>query len=106
MSAEDKKWELSLFQILRVCGNVYYLADDRHSYTDILLYISKLRDRGLVIKTDDQLRLTKDGQIYYRQLCRSLGKRGLYKYLMESNDKRIPSLALDDIYVPRKRLNL
>ena len=106
MNVEDKKWELSLFQILRVCGNVYYLADERHSYTDILLYINKLKEKRLVIKDENQFKLTKEGQIYYQQLCRSLGKRGLYKFLMESNNKRTPALAIDDIYIPRKRLDL
>lgn len=45
---EDKKWELTLFQILRIKGNVYYLIDDRHTYTDILLKIKTLGEKGLV----------------------------------------------------------
>ncbi len=102
----DKKWELALFQILRVCGNVYYLVDDKHTYIDILLYINKLKEQGLVNKVDDQFKLTKDGQVYYHQLCRSLGKKGLYKYFMESNDYKTPAISSDDIYIPRKRLDL
>ncbi len=103
---EDKKWELVLFQILRVCGNVYYLADEKHTYVDILLYINKLIKQGLITKKEDQFRLTKDGWSYYCQLCRLLGKRGLYKYLIESNENKISAISIEDIYIPRKRLEL
>ena len=103
---EDKKWQLTLLQILRVCGNVYYLVDDRHSYTDVLLFINKLRAQGLVCKENDSFKLTKEGFSYYHQLCHALGKKGVYKYFMESSENKTVAINIEDIYIPRKRLRL
>lgn len=102
----DKMWELTLYQVLRVNGNVYYLIDEKHSYTNVLLYISTLRKHGMVNKIDDSFQLTRDGHRYYHQLSRTLGKRGLYKYFMESIENKTESINNDDIYIPRKRFKL
>lgn len=106
MNDKEDKWDLTLFQILRVRGNVNYLIDRKHIYTDILLRINKFIEKGLVNKTDDSFVLTENGQNYYHLLCRSLGKRGLYKYFMESNDNKTTSISTEDIYIPRKRFKL
>lgn len=106
MNDNNHKWELTLFQILRVRGNVNYLIDSKHTYTDILLRINKFIEKGLVKKIDDSFVLTGNGQNYYHQLCRSLGKRGLYKYFMDSNDNKTTSISTEDIYIPRRRFKL
>lgn len=106
MNEKEDKWDLTLFQILRVRGNASYLIDDNHTYTDILLRINKFIEKGLVRKTDDSFVLTEKGQDYYHQLSCSLGKRGLYKYFMESNDNKTTSISTEDIYIPRKRFKL
>lgn len=106
MNEKEDKWDLTLFQILRLRGNVTYLIDDNHTYTDILLRINMFIEKGLVRKTDDSFVLTEKGQDYYQQLNCSLGKRGLYKYFMESNENKKTTINVEDIYIPRKRLKL
>ena len=106
MNECEHKWDLTLFQILRVRGNVSYLIDNEHTYTDILLRINKFIENGILRKIDDSFVLTENGQDYYHKLSRSLGKRGLYKYFMESSENKKTTINVEDIYIPRKRLKL
>lgn len=100
----DKMWQLRLFQIIRVRGNVFYLVDSEHTFTDIVLYLNELIEQGLLQKKEDQYSLTANGQSYYTNLCRELGKRGLYKYFMEAEEYKITKLDVNDIYIPKKGL--
>lgn len=100
----DKLWELRLFQILRVRGNAFYIVDSKHSYTDIVIYINGLIEKGFIQKRDDQYILTASGQTRYIMLCKALGKRGLYKYFMEADEYRITKFGINEVYIPRKSL--
>lgn len=99
-------WELLLFQILGVRGNVFYLVDEQHTYTDIILKINKLRDQEYLVKIEDTYELTEKGMQYFHDLCRTLRKRGLYKYFMENTDYKTIAISIEDIYIPRKRFEL
>ena len=101
---DDKMWQLRLFQILRVRGNVFYLVDDKHTFTNILLYLNELIEQNLLQKREDQYILTDSGNTHYFKLCKELGKRGLYKYFIEAEEYKITKLDINDIYIPKKSL--
>lgn len=101
---DSKQRELKLFQILRVRGNVLYLVDDQHSFTDIQLRINKLKNDGLLQVENGTLNFTQKGKDYYKQLCKDLNKRGMYRYFMEADNHRVTAISLDDIYIPKRRL--
>ena len=103
---ENSNWELLLFQILRVRGNVFYLVDEHHTYTDLLLEINKLRDKKYLVKTKDTYELTDKGVQYFHYLSKTLRKRGLYKYFMENTCFKTTAISIDDIYIPRKSFEL
>lgn len=100
----DNIWQLRLFQILRVRGNVFYLVDSEHTFTDVVLYLNELIEQNLLQKKEDQYILTARGQTHYSLLCKELGKRGMYKFFMEAEEYKITKLDVDDIYIPRKGL--
>lgn len=100
----DNIWLLRLFQILRVRGNVFYLVDPEHTFTDIVLYLNELIGKNLLQKKEDQYILTASGLSHYTKLCRELGKRGLYKFFMEAEEYRITKLDVNEIYIPKKGL--
>lgn len=99
-------WELRLLQIIRVKGNVSYLIDDNHNYTDVIIKINELGDRGFLVKDEDSFILNQQGVEHFHRLCRTLSKRGMYKYFMDATEFRTTSLSIEDIYIPRKRFEL
>lgn len=103
---EYSNWELFLFQILRVRGNVFYLVDEQHTYTDVILKINKLRNQDYLVKSEDTYELTEKGLQYFHDLSRTLRKRGLYKYFMENTYFKTTAISIEDIYIPRKRFEL
>lgn len=103
---EYSNWELLLFQILRVRGNVFYLIDEQHSYTDIILKINKLRNQEYLVKIEDTYELTEKGMQYFHDLSKTLCKRGLYKYFIENTFFKTTAISIEDIYIPRKRFEL
>lgn len=100
----DKIWQLRLFQILRVRGNVFYLVDSEHTFTDVVLYLNELIEQNLVQKKEDQYILTASGQTYYSVLCKELKKKGLYKFFMETEENKITKLDVNEVYIPKKGL--
>lgn len=103
---ENNKWELLLLQILRVRGNVFYLVDENHTYTDLLLEINKLREKKYLVKFEDTYELTEKGLQYFHDLSKTLRKRGLYKYFMVNTYFKATAISIEDIYIPRKRFEL
>lgn len=101
---DNNMWLLRLFQIIRVRGNVFYLVDEEHTYTNVLYQLNVLIDKGQLRKQNNQYILTKQGLQYYDKLCQELGKRGLYKYFMEAEEYKVTKLNPDDIYIPEKSL--
>lgn len=100
----NKQWQLRLFQIIRVRGNVFFLIDEEHTYTNVLYHLNTLIDRKLLRKQNNQYLLTEQGQQHYNELCKEMGKRGLYKYFIEAEEYKITKLDINDIYIPKKSL--
>ena len=79
-------------------------VDDKHTFTNILLYLNQLIEQNLLQKREDQYILTDSGNTHYLKLCKELGKRGLYKYFIEAEEYKITKLDINDIYIPKKSL--
>lgn len=99
----DNIWNLYLLQIIRSKGNVMYLIDKDHTIPNILKQINKLSVQGYVSKEEHEYKLTESGEYYFKDMCRKLKKRGIYRYFMESVDKKTDKISPEEIYIPRKR---
>lgn len=97
----EHHWELLFFQVIRINGSVIQLVDERHNYVTISSKLREYRLRGLITGDLCHTQLTESGTTYYNYLCKRLGKRGLYKYLMSDVLCRM-SVDENDIYVPDK----
>lgn len=97
----DKEKELYFLQIVRVNGNIYHLTWDGWSYKDIFSTLSRMSLDGIVREEETKTRLTQKGNVYYRSLCRQLGKKGIARYLSIDNNRKRAPIPQDKVYIPQ-----
>lgn len=97
----DKEKELYFLQIVRVNGNIFHLTWDGWSYKDIFSTLSRLSLDGIVRVEETKTRLTQKGNVYYRSLCKQLGKKGIARYLSIDNNRKRPPIPKDGVYIPQ-----
>lgn len=97
----DKEKELYFLQIVRVNGNIYHLTRDGWSYKDIFSTLSRLSLDGIVRVEETKTRLTQKGNVYYRSLCKQLGKKGIARYLSIDNNRKRTLIPKDGVYIPQ-----
>ena len=97
----DKEKELFFLQVVRVNGNIYHLTWEGWSYKDIFSTLSRLSLDGFVRVEETKTRLTQKGKVYYRTLCKQLGRTGIARYIsIDVNRKRAP-IPKDKVYIPQ-----
>ncbi len=57
---------------------------------------------GLITETRNLFRLTDKGIAFIEQANNTLGRKGIDRAIAKIPDVRIPSISLDDIYLPSK----
>lgn len=100
---DDIVFIFKLLQIVRVNGNIYFLLDNGCSMDTLVRTIQKLKKDNKIHVLPDQMKLTDEGELYFRNLSIRLKKRGLYKYLTNDDEVKSIKLSQDDIYIPKKR---
>ena len=103
MNGKNKQWILSFLQIIKVDGNINFLMNEEYSFLKFTRTMHQLKKEGYIRIEGDKTLLTDKGERLYNQLCRDLGKRGLYRFIMPDLRSQFPPMALDDIYVPKKK---
>lgn len=103
MKDKDKQWILSLLQIIKVDGDINFLINEEYTFLKFTRTMRQLKKEGYIQIKGDKTLLTDTGETLYNQLCRDLGKRGLYRYIMPDLRNQFLPMALDDIYVPKKK---
>lgn len=96
----ESELELQLLQLVRVNGNIYHLLIRGWTHTDIIKTLSNLAKQGVVKVNESGTSMTVKGQQYFRNLCNSLGKKGIGRYLSPDIEHRILPLPKDSIYIP------
>lgn len=103
MNGKNKQWILSLLQIIKVDGDINFLMNEEYTFLKFTRAMHQLKKEGYIHIEGNKTLLTDKGETLYNQLCRDLGKRGLYRYIMPNLKNQFPSMALDDIYIPKKK---
>lgn len=96
----DKEKELLLLQTIRVNGNSMYLVRQGMSIFEIKKLIDSLVKRCIVQKREEKMSLTKEGEMYFYELNRELGRKGLYRFLSPDYVFRNVPEPIDKVYVP------
>ena len=96
----DKEKELLLLQTIRVNGNTMYLLRQGLSMLEIKKQIDTLVKKGIVQRRQEELLLTKEGEQYFYELNRGLGRKGLYRFLSPDYVFRNVPEPIDKVYVP------
>ena len=99
----DKQWMLALLQIIRANGNINTLLNDEFTFLKFSESMRLLKRQGFIRIQEDRTMLTPKGYSLYTSLCKELGLRGLYRYLMPDLRNRLYPISLDDIYIPKKK---
>lgn len=96
----DKEKELLLMQTIRVNGNTLYLMRQGMSLLEIKQQIDQFIKKGIVQRKQEKLLLTKDGEQYFYEMNRRMGRKGLYRfYSPDYILKNVPE-PIDKVYVP------
>ena len=96
----DKEKELQFLQIARLNGNLYHLVLADWSYRDIVRMMSQFSRKGIVSVSEQGTLLTSKGNEYFKSLYKSLGKRGIDRFLSPAIDRKHESFSKESIYVP------
>lgn len=96
----DKEKELLLLQTIRVNGNTMYLVRQGMTMLEIKKQIDSLVKKGIVQRQQEELLLTKEGEQYFYELNRWLGRKGLYRFLSPDYVFRNVPEPIDKVYVP------
>lgn len=105
MQEDNTEQIFKLLQIVRVNGNIYFLLNNGFDFNKLMQTLEHLKSLHKIEIDGDNLRLTREGEIYFRKISACLKKRGLYKYLCSDNAQRIIQLSPEEIYIPKKRKN-
>lgn len=100
---DDLVFIFKLIQVVRVNGNIFFLLDNSCSMDTIVRTIQKLKKKNILYVLHDRMKLTEEGEVYFRSLSMWLKKRGLYKYLCSDNSVKSIQISQEDIYIPKKR---
>lgn len=93
---------VAMLQIIRCNGNLLSMQTDDYPLPRIVDTFEMLTLEHYVYVDHTTTRLTEKGEDLYRQLCRQLGLRGIYRYIMPNVARRIPELDIDEMYIPNK----
>lgn len=96
----DKEKELLLLQTIRVNGNTMYLVRQGMSMLEIKKQIDSLVKRCIVQRRKEDLSLTKEGEQYFYELNRKMGRKGFYRFLSPDYAFRNVPDSIDKVYVP------
>lgn len=96
----DKEREILLLQIIRVNGNTMYLLKQGMSLPEIKKQIDLLVRRGIVMRKDNMLSLTKGGEQYLYEINHQMGRKGLYRYYSPDYVARNIPEPVDKVYIP------
>ena len=99
----DKQWILALLQIIRADGNINTLFNEEYTFLKFTETMRVLKKQGYIRIEENRTILTSQGCTLYRELCKELGMRGLYRYLMPDLRNRVYPISFDDIYIPKKK---
>lgn len=100
---DDLVFIFKLIQVVRVNGNIFFLVDNSCSMDTLIRTIQKLKKKNILYVLHDRMKLTEEGEVYFRSLSVWLKKRGLYKYLCSDNSVKSIQISQEDIYIPKKR---
>lgn len=100
---DDSIKMLQLLQIIRVNGNTEFLLRSGYTLSSLSEEISRLKSENLINVTSEGLSITKTGEIYFNELNRRLGRRGLYRYYNTYSIYKDEPFPIDFVYVPDKK---
>ena len=96
---------LNLLQVVLKNGNLFWLID-RFSrfrdYNDVDLGISWLLQKGIIIRVQNEYKITPLCVDWRLSLCRKMRLKGIYRYLYPSNRTKGRKLSFDDPFLPNK----
>ena len=96
----ESELDLQFLQLIRVNGNMYHLLISGWSHADIIKTLSRLAKQGIVKVNDSGTTMTAKGNLYFNNLCKSLEKKGIGRFLSPDIQHRIQSIPKEAIYVP------
>ena len=97
---------IALLQLIRQNGNLMNL-DSLYirlisSYLFLEAFDALQKYDYVRLNEKGELLFTAKGEELYRYICRKLGLRGLYKYMMPNITRRIPKKGIEEMYIPKK----
>lgn len=96
----ESELDLQFLQLIRVNGNMYHLLISGWSHSDIIKTLSRFAKQGIVKVNDSGTSMTAKGNQYFNNLCKSLGKKGIGRYLLPDIQHRIQAISKESIYIP------
>lgn len=97
---KDKAKELQFLQVIRVNGNLYHLTLSGWTYREVIEMLSDFSRSGLVTIREDGTMLTIRGMQYFKSLYKSLGKKGVSRFLSPASEHKMEPLSKESIYIP------
>lgn len=99
----DDEFLLLLLQTIRVNGNTIYLLNHGYTLAALNRDIDFLKEKGFVKSSEQDLTLTKKGELFLSNKNRELDRKGLYKYVSRLVSLKQEPMPLNAVYVPLKR---
>ena len=96
----ESELDLQFLQLIRVNGNMYHLLISGWSHVDIIKTLSRLAKQGIVKVNDSGTTMTAKGNQYFNNLCKSLEKKGIGRFLSPDIQHRIKPIPKEAIYIP------
>lgn len=94
---------IALLQLIRQNGNLMNLDSLDGTFGQVIEAFDALQKYDYVrLNEKGELLFTAKGEELYRYICRKLGLRGLYKYMMPNITRRIPKKGIEEMYIPKK----
>lgn len=94
---------IALLQLIRKNGNLMNLDSFDGTFSQVIEAFDALQRYDYVrLNKNGELLFTTRGEELYRYICRKLGLRGLYKYMMPNMTRRMPMKGIGELYIPKK----
>lgn len=71
-------------------------------YSDICRIVEKFVSEGMIESAEGQYSLTNEGQTYFDNLNKMLGRRGIYRFVSFDERAKGMSIEPDEPYIPQK----
>ena len=94
-------WQIKLLYYIRCNGNVNDLIYDSYTMNDVVETVHEMVKCGILCYSDSRYCVTPEGDKVFQKS--RIHEKGMYKYMFGDSSKKIDSIDINDVYIPRKR---